>query len=225
MVDRMLWLVFIILILWAIAMHFIWKDNTHNPYKVNPNSVALSFDDGPTPPYTSEILSILQQNDVYATFFVLGKNAERYPELVLKAYKEGNAIACHGVNHLDLTTATKEQVESEVLGCKKIIEKIIGKSPICYRPAFNKITPTVQKYIEEQGMVIIKVEIDSTDWKHTDANSIVNTTLSLIAPQSEITMHDGTSESENRSTTVKALPILIQKIKKMGLDVSRICYP
>ncbi|KTC84981.1 polysaccharide deacetylase family protein [Legionella brunensis] len=251
MLGRMFLIIFFILLLWAIAMYFIWNDriknlSTSNPdvvalsfddspdsssppdiatYTIKPDTVALTFDDGPTPPYTLEIIKILKDNDVKATFFVLGKNAEQYPELVRQAYQEGNAIACHGLNHLDLTKATMEQVKTEVLGCKKIIKQIIGKSPICYRPAYNKITPAVQKYIESQGMAIIKVEIDSTDWQYLDGNTIINNTLSLIEPQSEITMHDGTSESEDRSSTVKALPALIQKIKTMGLGISRICYP
>lgn len=226
MLGRLIGIVFFILFLWAIGMYFIWKDRIRNPYTIQANSVALTFDDGPTIPYTQQILGILKQHQVNATFFVLGKNAAQHPELLRQAYEEGNAIACHGMEHLDLTKATQKQLEAEVLGCKETVKKIIGKFPICYRPAFNKITPEAQKYIESQNMVVIRVGIDSSDWNSSDVQAIVKRTLSLIEPQQNIGLHDGAEPGENRSATVSVLPILIKDIKeKMGLKFSRICYP
>ncbi len=191
-----------------------------------PNTVALTFDDGPSLPFTDEILEILQKNKVNATFFVLGKNALLNPDIIRKAYKNGNAIACHSITHRDLTILNSEQLKYEVLGCKKIIQDILGKAPVCFRLPYNKVNPEIQAYIESHNMRVVGTKIDSGDWKgEAKGDNIVNQTLSLIYPGYEITMHDGSSGDENRQSTIQALPILIKRIKEMGLGLSRICYP
>lgn len=223
MFSRMIWLVCIILFLWFIAMHFIWDWHFENSFRVKTDTVALAFNGGPNIPYTHEIIEILNKNNINATFFVFSEHVQKHPEIINEAYKAGNAIACLGMNYPNQTEATLEQIKVELANCKKIIKNIIGKSPVCYQPISLKLNPQIQKYIESQNMVIIYEDVDSTDTKSTNANDIVNNTLSLIGPKSLITLHDGSYNHENSRTTVDALPILIEKIKKMGLNFSIIC--
>ncbi|MGD9108734.1 MAG: polysaccharide deacetylase family protein [Gammaproteobacteria bacterium] len=193
--------------------------------RVLPDTVALTFDDGPTPRYTKKILSILNKNNVKGVFFVSGQNALKYPEIVKQAYLDGHAIACHGFFQKRLIGLSQKELDREVVGCKLIIKKIIGRYPICYRPTYNETDARANAFIKLQGMVVVPVDLDSLDWKKPGVNKILKHILSVVHGGRSITFHDGTIESEDRSQTVKVLPIVIKKIKEMGLGFSRICYP
>lgn len=201
-----------VMVIWAIIMYFMWgkPSGISTPYTLPANSLSISFNDSQNPPYSADMLAMLKKNEIEVNFFVTADNALKYSQLVYEAYYNGNSISCLG------TTST----ESDLIRCKETIKKIIGHNPICYRPT-QEITAEFEKLVEKNGMVIINNEIIVNG---QDANSIVSSALSLIAPQSEVTFVSDTGNYTNQSSVLTALPILISKIMNMGLKVERRCY-
>lgn len=202
-------------------MYFLLQSRHTTPYQVKPNTLSLSFNGVPSPSYMKEIIAILNKKNINATFFISAKDAENYPEVISEAYEKGNAIACLGLNNKD---TSDKQIEEDLKKCKNSIEKIIGKAPICYRPAIKVINMALQNYIKAQNMVIIEDGISVVNEENLTIDAIIFNTLSLIRPQGIINFASPVDEGEAQ-VTLKALPILIEKIEKMGLGFSRICYP
>ena len=98
------------------------------------NAIALTFDDGPHPKYTAEILEILKKYGVNATFFVIGKNAEEYPELVAREAGEGHEIGNHSYSHTYFSRSGDNEISREIEKCEKIVEGISGLETSLLRP-------------------------------------------------------------------------------------------
>src|SRR5580765_7584734 len=100
-------------------------------------TVALTFDDGPNPVYTPQILAILKKYNIKATFFVVGNNAKKYPELIKQEIAEGHAVNDHSMTHPMLTKVSKAQLYDEVVLSKKVIATAAGRNPKCLRYPFG----------------------------------------------------------------------------------------
>jgi peptidoglycan/xylan/chitin deacetylase (PgdA/CDA1 family) len=117
-----------------------------------PKMIALTFDDGPTPEYTERILDILKQKGIKATFFVTGKNASAYPDVVRKIVADGHVIGNHSYSHANFQRLTDEQVFNEILGTQQVIYQITGHSPKFVRYPLGFETPAAQKATRELGL-------------------------------------------------------------------------
>jgi len=112
------------------------------------NMIALTFDDGPDPYYTPRLLDLLKKHQVKATFFVVGSKAKQYPDIVRRMHEEGHEIGLHHYRHISNWLVLPPFLEKGLRKSADIIEQIIGKRPIYYRPPwghFNLFTPLVQK--------------------------------------------------------------------------------
>ncbi|MFC4182899.1 polysaccharide deacetylase family protein [Saccharococcus thermophilus] len=112
------------------------------------NNIALTFDDGPDPYYTPKLLDLLKKHQVKATFFVVGHKAKQYPDIVRRMHEEGHEIGVHNYRHISNWLILPPFLEKGLQKSADIIEQIIGKRPIYYRPPwghFNLFTPLVQK--------------------------------------------------------------------------------
>jgi peptidoglycan/xylan/chitin deacetylase (PgdA/CDA1 family) len=112
------------------------------------NNIALTFDDGPDPYYTPRLLDLLKKHQVKATFFVVGHKAKQYPDIVRRMHEEGHEIGMHNYRHISNWLIFPPFLEKGLRKSADIIEQIIGKRPIYYRPPwghFNLFTPLVQK--------------------------------------------------------------------------------
>jgi peptidoglycan/xylan/chitin deacetylase (PgdA/CDA1 family) len=112
------------------------------------NNIALTFDDGPDPYYTPKLLDLLKKHHVKATFFVVGHKAKQYPDIVRRMHEEGHEIGVHNYRHISNWLILPPFLEKGLRKSADIIEQIIGKRPIYYRPPwghFNLFTPLVQK--------------------------------------------------------------------------------
>jgi peptidoglycan/xylan/chitin deacetylase (PgdA/CDA1 family) len=112
------------------------------------NNIALTFDDGPDPYYTPKLLDLLKKHQVKATFFVVGHKAKQYPDIVRRMHEEGHEIGVHNYRHISNWLILPPFLEKGLRKSADIIEQIIGKRPIYYRPPwghFNLFTPLVQK--------------------------------------------------------------------------------
>ena len=179
--------------------------------------LALTFDDGPHQKYTEAILDILQNNGIRATFFVIGKNAQRYPQIIAKIYKGGNVIGNHSYSHFYLTKLTDEKVRAELTKTSELVNAVIKKYPILFRPPYGICSARSAEITRQLGFVTIVWNDTTNDYEveQTTPEKIAADIIKLAKPGSIIGLHDG---GGNRQKTVAALPIIINTLKTAGYE-------
>ncbi|EON72382.1 polysaccharide deacetylase family protein [Lysinibacillus sphaericus] len=175
--------------------------------------VALTFDDGPHKKYTSEILDLLAQYDAKATFFVVGQNAEKNPEVVLRMYEEGHEIANHTYTHPLKTNVPN--LMKEIKQTHETIYSISGYSPILFRPVEGQYTDAMISAVVKEGYKVVmwSWHLDTLDWKNPGVNKIVDTVLRGVKEGNVVLFHDG---GGNRQQTVKAMEKILPELEKKG---------
>lgn len=178
--------------------------------------IALTFDDGPHPTYTNQILDILKEYDVKATFFVLGKFAEAYPDIIIRQWQEGHEIGNHTYSHVDAKRVSKKVLYNEYKKTQEIIENLINHQPRLFRPPYGSFDSQALDIMEMHDSIIVlwSAHQDSKDWSNPDVEEIVNTTLSNIRNGDIILFHDYVYYDE--SSTVEALKEIIPELKSRG---------
>ena len=187
--------------------------------KTKEKIIALTFDDGPNEPYTSQILEILNKYNIKATFFVLGENVAYYPETVQKIYNNGNVVASHSYSHQsDLSIEDKATLDKEIDWSQDIIYKTIGKYPHLFRPPHGFKSPWLISELNKDSLITIEWSDMVSDWRQPPVDEIVNGIIKKARPGGVIVLHDGdqTKHGSNRSQEVKALPIIIEKLQNQG---------
>jgi cellulose synthase/poly-beta-1,6-N-acetylglucosamine synthase-like glycosyltransferase/spore germination protein YaaH/peptidoglycan/xylan/chitin deacetylase (PgdA/CDA1 family) len=195
---------------------------------VDKKLIGLTFDDGPSPEYTPEVLDILGRYHVPATFFVVGVNAEENAALIRREYREGHTIGNHTYDHPNIAKLSPEHVRIELSTTLRIIERELGHGTILFRPPYNAdsepTTPDEIVPIEEaqqQGYVTIAESIDPRDWEHgSTVDGIINEVVSELNESVEedesnhlILLHDAGGD---RHATIEALPRLIDTLRGKG---------
>ena len=175
-------------------------------------NIALTFDDGPHGLYTAEILDILAEYGVHATFFVIGENADRYPELLQREIAEGHEVGNHTQSH-PLKNLPHEQMEAEISACEKTIGEWIDQGTRLFRPPGGIISQTVMTLAESHQYRVILWSIDTRDWAHPPIEQITKTVLEQVEAGDIILMHDGI---DLPSPTPAALRILIPALLAQG---------
>jgi peptidoglycan/xylan/chitin deacetylase (PgdA/CDA1 family) len=185
----------------------VFNGNIHVP------EIALSFDDGPNPPYTSQVLNVLQNYHVQATFFVIGLRVATYPDLVRQEYGQGNAIGNHTWTHPVLTQLSSAEVGSQLQQTSDEIKSVIGVAPTVFRPPYEKFNAPVQSIAANLGLSTVLWNVDPRDWALPGTNAIIAKVLNSVNDGSIIEMHDG---GGYRSETVAALPTIITTLEQRG---------
>lgn len=179
-------------------------------------AVALTFDDGPSQ-YTAGILEILARFHVPATFFVVGHEAERYPELVRRELSAGMAVGNHTYDHPDgpsFAWLPGKRIRGEINRAQAVLERV-GVHSVLFRPPGGSVSPSVLRAASARGMRVVLWSIDPRDWvQGTTAAEIVQQVLDAVQPGSIVVLHDGGGD---RSATVEALPEIIAGIRERGL--------
>jgi peptidoglycan/xylan/chitin deacetylase (PgdA/CDA1 family) len=184
-----------------------------------PRRVMLTFDDGPSDPFTGQILDILRKTHVKATFFICGASAERYPDLVRRIQAEGHEIGNHTYSHPYLCLKTRACIAGEIDRTQDILEKITGRRPSLFRPPFGVKWFSLWGILKERSLTMVLWSVRGYDGQ-LDSRGITKLTLEQIHPGAIIVLHDGFEAKEpalvDRSATVRALPAIIEGIKKAG---------
>ncbi len=176
--------------------------DTVSIYGIDPKipAVALTYDDGPHPTVTHDILDVLEKYDARATFFVVGSRVPEYPDCVKRAGEIGCEIGNHTHNHKILTSATNSQITAEISKTNSLIKIITGKTPEIARAPGGSFNSRVKETV---GMPLIQWSVDTLDWKHRNANSVISSVKSSTRDGSIILMHDlYTSTAEATETIV-----------------------
>ena len=181
--------------------------------------VALTFDDGPSVPFTGQVLDILRRDRVHATFFLCGANAERYPELVRRILSEGHEIGNHTYSHPWLYLTSRERIAGEIDRTQDAIERITGRRPRLFRPPFGVRWFSLWPILRERGLTMVLWSDRGYDGDR-DARGIAKATLDQLSPGAIILLHDGfetrAPAEVDRSATVRALPAIIAGARKAG---------
>lgn len=154
---------------------------------VSKGRIALTFDDGPHPVYTEQLLDGLAKRGVAATFFVTGKNVELYPEIIKRMQTEGHLIGNHTYSHMQLMKSNEAEFQKELEKTNQAIFKVTGFSTEYVRPPFGSWD---KKFERELNMFPVLWSIDPLDWCKTDVSGIVQSVVSKAGEDDIILMHD-----------------------------------
>lgn len=201
------------------------------PYVVDrvghhPGEIALTFDDGPDPAWTPQVLDILKAKHAPATFFVVGENALENVGLLRRIVREGHEIGNHTYTHPNLDLMPWRVVELELAGTQRLVEAFTGHSMRLFRaPFFGDAEPTTNDELvpimraQQLGYIAVGLHVDPDDWKGIPAASIVQRVLDQVGRDSNersaqvVLLHDSGGD---RTQTVKALPAIIDGLRARG---------
>jgi len=175
--------------------------------------VALTFDDGPWPTQTEQVLDILAENDVKASFFMVGYLAERYPAIARRVADEGHLIGNHTQNHTILTRQSPEVTRNQITGGSGTLQKVTGTAPTWFRPPGGGMNTSVLYEAQRMKMDLVMWDVDPQDWRRPGVEPMLASMLSSIGPGSVVLLHDGGGD---RSQTIAVLPLLIEELKAQG---------
>jgi peptidoglycan/xylan/chitin deacetylase (PgdA/CDA1 family) len=174
-------------------------------------TVALTFDDGPHPDYTPQLLALLKQHNIKATFFVVGEMAEKYPDLIKAEVADGHAIGNHTYHHVDLTRIPNVDVVTEIQACGDVLKRITGQEPHLFRPPGGDYDRKVAEAAEALGYTMVLWTDDPGDYARPGDATIETRTLRAVKPGGIILLHDGVQQ------TIDVLPRIIDLIEGKGL--------
>jgi len=185
--------------------------------------VYLTFDDGPNEPFTSQILDILKRQDVKATFFVCGKNAEGQGAILQRIVNDGHNIGNHSYNHSALACFTGLGMSKEIEDTQNLIQKYTGVKTYFYRPPWGMADPKTKKYLNNSGYKVILADVLAYDWQNISSDEVKNSVLKKVKPHSIIVLHDGRgTEKKSSLNTVNAVEPIITELKKQGYSFKKI---
>lgn len=191
------------------------------PYKkTNPKDkiIALTFDDGPNQPYTSQILDFLDSLGIKATFFQVGKAVQANPEISKKIIKSGHVIGNHSYSHSFKKYFVQPNFKQELESSQAVFQSVLGKKPIFFRPPWLFRTPFLLKTVRSLGLKPVSgIFCHSLEVFHIKAESISKTAIKRARPGSILIFHDGyNGKGATRDETVEALKQTVKKLKKRG---------
>ncbi len=178
-----------------------------------PKVVALTIDDGPSPVYTPQILAILRQYGVTASFSMIGQSAAAFPEVAREVAAAGHMIVNHTWNHYNLSYMPAAAVQDEISRAADAIHAATGERPRLFRAPYGVWSPAVFRYCAQAGLTPLAWSVDPRDWSRPGARAIIRDILSGTRTGSIILEHDG---GGNRLQTVTALKIWLPRLLDKG---------
>ncbi len=191
----------------------------HN-YKVSENYISITFDDGPNPEFTPKVLSLLKEYGAKATFFLIGKNAEKYPELVQQIINEGHTIGSHSFSHSkNFGFFSTEKVAAELKQTNSILKEITGKELKLFRPPFGVTNPNIKKALKNTGYFSIGWSKRSLDTTNLSEEKILKRITSNLKKGDIILLHDSSAKTV---AVLEQLLLFLQPHKLQSVPVDRL---
>lgn len=192
------------------------QDRDKDIYRKNENNymkIALTFDDGPHPRYTPQILDILDKYGIKATFFTIGVNAVYYPDVIEDVIRRGHEIGNHTYSHPHVSCLNSETLKNEVEKCESVIFGLTDYRTKLFRPPEGMIDADVRQVLRGLDYKVILWDIDTLDWANTPSEKIAESVIENVSSGDIILMHDYVSYN---SPTPKALELFIPELLKRG---------
>lgn len=175
--------------------------------------IALTFDDGPSPQYTPQILSLLSRYRAHATFFVLGSEVTQWPKLTASIAAQGSVLANHGWQHLNYFHVGLDRMWLDAQKTRALLARDHLKVAPFYRPPFGNSNKRLVDYFSAHGYTVTLWSIDTRDWAMPGAAFITRKVLNMAKPGSIVLMHDS---GGNRDQTLQALSAILKVLSAEG---------
>jgi peptidoglycan/xylan/chitin deacetylase (PgdA/CDA1 family) len=179
--------------------------------------VYLTFDDGPTPPYTAQVLDLLHRYDARATFFVLGRNGKQHRDMLQAAHDAGHVLANHTWSHRSLSGISQEAFDDEILQTEELLAEWAAP---CLRPPYGATDSFTRAYAAELGYDVILWNLDTLDWSRPGPEAIVAAVTDNVYSTAIVLMHDGGGD---RGQTVTALELVLSELSSRGYAMEPLC--
>lgn len=185
-------------------------------------AVALTFDDGPDPEYTSEILDVLKSRGIPATFFVIGSNVVRHPDIVRRMVAEGHEVGSHTFLHPEDTAMGPDRAQLELNALQRLVASVTGRTTYLFRSPYGRSEGPLTEaeaarhlIVEREGYVVAGADIVPRDWEGMTAAGIADYVLDRSRGDDGrvIVLHDAGGD---RSATVAAVPLVIDRLRAEG---------
>ena len=213
------WFLPVLVVLTGVAINTqpeLWRDERAISHVATTVPViALTIDDGPHYKMTPQVLAVLKEKGARATFFVLGENVDRRPELLAKEVADGHEIAVHGYHHNSLARRDKAAVAAELERAEEAIGRVTTVKPALFRPPGGSSSATVAAAARERGYTMVLWDVDPQDWARPPVGSVVGTVMRRAAPGSIVLLHDG----QYPLPTPQALAIIIDRLRAEGYEL------
>ena len=220
------WVYPIILFLWFLVTlcgsFFIrWNyhfNSLHSNKNISKNQISLTFDDGPNTEFTPRVLELLKQYNAKATFFLIGRNAEKHPDLVQDILRQGHSIGNHTYSHTnDFGFFGTSKVVTELQKANEVIEKISGFKMKLYRPAFGVTNPSIQEAVQQLKVNSIGWNVRSLDTTNRSEEAILKRITKKVSKGDIILLHD---TSEKTVAVLERLLLFLQvnNLKSVKVD-------
>jgi peptidoglycan/xylan/chitin deacetylase (PgdA/CDA1 family) len=177
--------------------------------------VALTYDDGPSPPSTNQLLDILDRYQVKATFFEIGRNIEKHPEIVPMIVARGHELANHSYSHTDMMFKPREFLLSEIEKTDKLLQELgVKQDSISFRPPFGRRCVVLSYLLSQMQKKMIMWDVNSLDYEKTlSAEDIANRVIDNVRSGSIVLMHDSGGD---RSKTLAATQAIVKTLQSKG---------
>lgn len=191
------------------------QTEVYRSVKTDSMKIALTFDDGPHPILTQEILDILDRYGVQATFFMVGVNVINYPDAARAVIRAGHEVGNHTYSHTHMKWLSRIEVEDELGRCEDALEELCEYRPHLFRPPEGAVNAYIENCSEDNDYTLVLWSLDTRDWENKNTEQIVDTVLSRINPGDIILMHDYIGR---QSKTPEALEILLPRLIEQGFE-------
>ncbi len=226
--DVPAWLYVLFVVIWIlitaigsfqIRWNYHFQSLNHN-YKTSEKYISLTFDDGPDPQFTPKVLSLLNIHNAKATFFLIGKNAEKYPELVQQIIKEGHTIGNHSFSHSkNFGFFPTDKIVSELMQNNKIIKEIAGKDMTMFRPPFGVTNPNIKKALRKTNHQSIGWSKRSLDTTSLSVEKILRRITVDLKKGDIILLHDSSAKT---IAVLEQLLLFLQSHQLQSVPVDRL---
>jgi peptidoglycan/xylan/chitin deacetylase (PgdA/CDA1 family) len=208
---------------WGIAdMRIRFFGRVYVRNKAKSSSVALTFDDGPDPAITPDILRLLARHGLKATFFVVAREAERYPEIVREAFAQGHTIACHDLTHSPWANFRSfGRMLREIGEAQRIVAAVIGREPLLYRPPVGLMNPSVIPVLDRLSMACIGWSRAAREGGNRIRRKLYSIAR-LASPGEVILLHDCLPKAECKELLMEQFAELFGNITRAGLKAETV---
>ena len=214
-------IVLALVVAWAAMLY--WSSNYLVASVATTEKVlALTFDDGPNPPHTQNLIQLLEKHQVKATFFLKGANVEAFPEDVQAIARAGHEIGNHSYYHKAMAAIGKTAYREELIRTNQALNKVLGYSPHLFRPPYGVQGVGLTRALAELDMVSIGLGVSGADWSSDDPQQIAAAIVDSVAPGNFILLHDGHADvadpmaQDSRAHSVAATALVITALKDRG---------
>ncbi|MFS0774474.1 polysaccharide deacetylase family protein [Neobacillus sp. 3P2-tot-E-2] len=191
-----------------------------NEIPTSQRAVAITFDDGPNPIYTPQVLEIFSEAKGKATFFMIGEQMKDHPDVVKQVCDQGHEIGNHTFTHPKLSELSVQDCLKEIDETEKLIEEMAGRKPVVFRPPYLDYNQDTVSLLQNKGYPMIgALNLEAQDWEQPGVEHILGKSREAVKNGSILIFHDGYGD---RSQTIEAVRMLVYELTSQGYQLATV---